>query len=276
MEKRWLNKDIIFKQVDDDYYLEDDFEMMVQRNLNNLFYSKNNSNLIVKQFKKKFYSKTNNQGVMADLIAFDSNYKAWWVIEVELIGHSFDRHVFPQMEKLIDIDYRDYEEVITDAVSKEYKELDKSKFGELIKRRTPQVITVANKFDSHWSGELRALGVDLIGMQPYQSEGSKNSFFCTGRQLSIDEEKRSQVRWDRFVGAYKVSDKNLFDIDYSQSEPFEVRIYINDNQYDAQITATIDSVYLFIRGLDVPISNDLQKGAHTIIVKGDSINIKII
>ena len=226
--------------------------------------------------KNKFDSKTNNQGVMADLIAFDSNYKAWWVIEVELIGHSFDRHVFPQMEKLIDIDYRDYEEVITDAVSKEYKELDKSKFGELIKRRTPQVITVANKFDSHWSGELRALGVDLIGMQPYQSEGSKNSFFCTGRQLSIDEEKRSQVRWDRFVGAYKVSDKNLFDIDYSQSEPFEVRIYINDNQYDAQITATIDSVYLFIRGLDVPISNDLQKGAHTIIVKGDSINIKII
>ena len=176
MEKRWLNKDIIFKQVDDDYYLEDDFEMMVQRNLNNLFYSKNNSNLIVKQFKKKFYSKTNNQGVMADLIAFDSNYKAWWVIEVELIGHSFDRHVFPQMEKLIDIDYRDYEEVITDAVSKEYKELDKSKFGELIKRRTHQVITVANKFYSHWSGELRALGVDLIGMQPYQSEGSKNSF----------------------------------------------------------------------------------------------------
>ena len=75
---------------------------------------------------------------------------------------------------------------------------------------------------------------------------------------------------------YNVSEKNLFDIDYSQSEPFEVRIYINDNQYDAQITATIDSVYLFIRGLDVPISNDLQKGAHTIIVKGDSINIKII
>ena len=228
MKKRWINKDTVFEQVDDDYYLEYDFERMVENNLHHLFFREDDSHLIVKEYKKRFHSVHKDEGVHADLIAFDSNFKAWWIIEVELIKHTFYGHVYEQMEKLIDVDYQSYIDVITNEVYEKFNKLDEDKFRNLIKKTRPQIITVVNRFDSNWSSDLKALGVDLISMQPYQSQGSKNSFFCTGRSLSIDEEKKSQIRWIKDIGAYRLSNRGSLSMETSYLDNAEMKVYYND------------------------------------------------
>jgi len=118
-----------------------------------------------------------------DLALIANDYSHWFVIEVELVSHSLDRHVIPQVRT-----FR-YGEPLPDCISilaREMK-LAVAQVETFLKVVPRSVAVVANRRHREWEVALRALGVQLLTVAAYRSPGGVEALEIDG-QLEVLQE----------------------------------------------------------------------------------------
>jgi hypothetical protein len=216
-------QDIFFELPKSDY-TEQDYEDTVKRILPKYYKKEFENNLKVLLFKKRLYSPIGN--VEADLIAFNDDYSAWWVIEVELIKHSFERHVYPQMDKLAVVDYSEDAQLISEYCKTQFKKLDDDKFIELVKMIPPRLMVVVDRFSSDWKGALKSLNVEMMTIIPHINERNKYVYYIGGDSMKDSNYPSSSVRFDKSLKILEVKDLRIFEKKRLNEERFNIEIEI--------------------------------------------------
>ena len=103
------------------------------------------------------------------LVAFDFSH--WFIIEVELLAHSFERHVMPQVRA-----FR-YGEPKQDGIRQlsEQLEISSSSAETLILHVPRSVAVVVNKWDAVWETSLRSHGIQLLAVTTFRSDIGVNA-----------------------------------------------------------------------------------------------------
>jgi len=132
-----------------------------------------------------------------DLALVACDFSHWFIIEVELIAHSFNRHVLPQVKA-----FR-YGDPLPDCSSQLSRMLDIGRaHAETIIQCVPRsVVVVANSRDHSWQLQLRAHDVQLLTVSMlYNSAGDE--------ALELDGEL-SVFRESLGFGTYFATDRSL-------------------------------------------------------------------
>ena len=125
----------------------------------------------------------------ADLALVQSNYLAWWVVEVELTSHSLQGHVLPQVETLADAAYGRRE---ADYLASQSERLDRRKIRDMILGEQPRVLVIANSRKEGWEEPLRRLGARLGVFQLFRSDRGIHLVLTAGYWPTADRETRSR------------------------------------------------------------------------------------
>lgn len=132
-----------------------------------------------------------------DLALIARNYSHWYVIEVELASHSFERHVLPQVRAF------QYGSPLPDAASQLSSQLGVSRpqAETLINHIPRNVAVIANKRLSQWEQTLRSHGIQLLTVSAFRSS--------TGTEaLELDGELEAPLENLGF-GTYSSTDRSL-------------------------------------------------------------------
>lgn len=125
----------------------------------------------------------------ADLALVQSNYLAWWVVEVELTSHSLKGHVLPQVETLADAAYGRRE---ADYLASKSERLDRVKLRDMVLGEQPRVLVIANSRKEGWEEPLRRLGARLAFFQLFRSDRGRQLALTNGYWPTAGRETRSR------------------------------------------------------------------------------------
>jgi hypothetical protein len=132
-----------------------------------------------------------------DLALVANDYSHWYVIEVELVSHSFDRHVLPQVRALR------YGTPEPDCISILARELRVApeQARTLIDLVPRSVAVIANRRDHHWEVALSALTTQLLTVSVFRS-GTKEEAIELDGALEV-------VAASVGFGIYSATDRSL-------------------------------------------------------------------
>jgi len=132
-----------------------------------------------------------------DLALFASDFSHWFVIEVELVSHSFERHVLPQVRA-----FR-YGEPLDDCVNQIAKALGVTPRQAItLVRHVPRnVAVVANKREATWEIALRSHSVQLLAVSVFSSQSGPSALELEG-DLEVFQESLG-------FGQYSATDRSL-------------------------------------------------------------------
>lgn len=136
--------------------LESDYEQSIRRHAAHLF-----PGYVCVPFKA-IVEAEGGQRVKADLALVDHHYRRWTVVEVELDTHSLNRHVEPQMRKLVSGSYTDEH---ARAMAREAPELDEARLLHLVRSAVPDFMVIVPSELPSWRATLGNLGVSLATVQ---------------------------------------------------------------------------------------------------------------
>jgi hypothetical protein len=129
------------------------------------------------------------------LIASDNSH--WFVIEVELVTHSFNQHVLPQVRALR---YGEPQEDCVNILSRELN-IDVGEARTLVRLVPRQVAVVANKYNPEWEQKLSVLDVQLLSVSAFNSRSGMAALEVEG-VLEVFEESVG-------FGRYSATDRSL-------------------------------------------------------------------
>jgi hypothetical protein len=132
-----------------------------------------------------------------DLALVAKDFSHWFVIEVELVSHSFEGHVLPQVRAFV---YGDYQPECATVLSRELSvpiEIAKT----LLEYVPRSVAVIANRHDSHWRVALGAHGVQLLTVSTFESSAGIRAFEIEGTLEVLKE----SLGW----GQYSATDRSL-------------------------------------------------------------------
>lgn len=129
------------------------------------------------------------------LVARDLSH--WFVIEVELVSHSFDGHVLPQVRT-----FR-YGEPQLDCISVLAKELkmDRSQIATFLMTVPRTVAVIANKRHRDWEVVLRSHDIQLLAVSAFNSPSGLQAVEVDGRLIANQEHVG--------FGVYVATDRSL-------------------------------------------------------------------
>lgn len=132
-----------------------------------------------------------------DLALFASDFSHWFVIEVELVSHSFERHVLPQVRA-----FR-YGEPLDDCVKQIANALEVAPAQAItLVRHVPRnVAVVANKREAAWEIALRSHSIQLLAVSAFSSHAGPNALELEG-DLEVFQESLG-------FGQYSATDRSL-------------------------------------------------------------------
>lgn len=132
-----------------------------------------------------------------DLALVARNYSHWFVVEVELVSHSFDRHVLPQVRAF------QYGVPLSDAAAQLAKELSisRSHAATLISHVPRNVAVVANQRRASWETSLRAHTIQLLTVSAFRSPSGTEA-------LELDGDLEAPLESLGF-GTYLATDRSL-------------------------------------------------------------------
>ena len=125
----------------------------------------------------------------ADLALVQSNYLAWWVVEVELATHSLSGHVLPQVRTLAEATYG---RRVADYLATKADCLDRTKLRDMIRGEQPRVLVIANSRCEDWERPLKRYGARLAFFQLFRSQRGIYLVVTDGYWPSADQESRSR------------------------------------------------------------------------------------
>lgn len=112
----------------------------------------------------------------ADLALVAGDLSHWFVIEVELLTHSFDGHVLPQVHAFR---YGDLALSCASVFAKALS-IEVQVARTLVDRVPREIAVISNGFNDHWSTCLRAIGVQYLSVLPYKSATQAHGYEIQG------------------------------------------------------------------------------------------------
>jgi hypothetical protein len=112
-----------------------------------------------------------------DLALIDSSYRYWWVIEVELVGHSLHGHVIPQIRTFVEGIYGEPHLV---ALLKQSTDLDPKKLHAMMLGEPPAVVVISNRLDRRWQDSLSKWGASFVALNVFRSDKNRDIFVLDG------------------------------------------------------------------------------------------------
>jgi hypothetical protein len=103
----------------------------------------------------------------ADLALIDRGYRAWWVIEVELVTHSLQGHVLPQVRRLATAEYG---QNAVACLTVGNTDLNPARLSDMVKGAQPTVLVVANGPCPEWIVPLAAFDAHVAIVEVYRSD----------------------------------------------------------------------------------------------------------
>ena len=177
---RLFHKQTEYKQQSPDAMYESDYEKLVYQLSPELF-----PNFLMVEFKSIVCNET--ESAKADFALIHKQYKAWWVVEVEMADHSLERHVIPQIQVLLTARYGS--ETINSLVAT-HGSLDRSRLTSMVKNQQPRILVIVNKNIASWNLRLEKMGVEIMSLEVYISQYNQYIFKVDG---GLPPEKREVI-----------------------------------------------------------------------------------
>lgn len=112
-----------------------------------------------------------------DLALIESNYRKWWVVEIELSHHSLSAHVLPQVRSLSNANYG---ADIAQYLSQQSSSLDSASVEVMLKGSQPKVLVVVNENVPEWVRVLSPYGALLAVVEVFRSDRNRYVFRLNG------------------------------------------------------------------------------------------------
>ena len=178
---RILHEDDWFEEIGSHGHYEYEFETILEQEAERLF-----RNYHFVPFKLSVYSDTDHDTRVPDFALIDRNYGVWWVVEVELAHHSFERHVLPQVRTLSRATYGARE---AQYLCHQEPSLDRASVMEMFKGRPPRVLVIVNGPVDRWSHLLSVFEADVLICQVYRSASNNYLLRLMGDYPTVKENR---------------------------------------------------------------------------------------
>jgi len=139
----------------------------------------------------------NGQCHRPDLALVAADCSHWFVIEVELVSHSLEDHVLPQVRAF------HYGEPRNDCVSSLARDLriEASRAQTLLKHVPRAVVVIANRWGENWRPILRSHSVQMLVVTRFQTSNGVRAVEVDGA-LQVTAENLG-------IGRYSVADRSM-------------------------------------------------------------------
>ncbi|MEX1041416.1 MAG: hypothetical protein WDZ51_12335 [Pirellulaceae bacterium] len=148
----------VFKMEDPDNPVEAEFTCTVVRALTCLF-----PGYRCIEFTGIF--NYDDRGYRPDLALVAKDFSHWFIIEVELLSHSFDLHVLPQV---IGFNYGNPRRECAEILSRSL-EIPPDQARTFIEFVPRSVVVVANKYNSDWKVKLNTHGIQFLSVSSFRA-----------------------------------------------------------------------------------------------------------
>jgi hypothetical protein len=165
------HQDNIFQLVDPTQFVEIDFEAEVVKALTCLL-----PDYLCGVFSGAFILE--NERHMADLALIHKSFSHWFVVEVELAGHSFDHHVLPQIRCFR---YGEPESSCVTSLVRAFAGMTREQAEQLLRYVPRYVAVVCNLPDPAWTKALHALDVQHLTVSVYRNRNGRSAHEVDGR-----------------------------------------------------------------------------------------------
>jgi hypothetical protein len=149
----------IYQSVDPTQYLEVDFEAEVIKALSCLL-----PDYFCGVFAGAFTLEDERR--VADLALIHKSFSHWFVVEVELAGHSFERHVLPQIRCFR---YGEPHSSCVTSLTRGFKGMSREQAESLLHYVPRQVVVVGNIPDPEWTKALHAVDVQHLTVTVFRN-----------------------------------------------------------------------------------------------------------
>lgn len=153
--------------ISDDATFEVEFEALIVQNAGLL-----RPDAIILPFKETIFA-DDLAPRRADLVLIDTSYRFWWVIEVELVGHSLENHVLPQVRTFVE---GRYGEPHISALLKAEPLLDSDRLRAMVRSNHPEIVVISNRHDIRWEAALKNEGVSFCVINIFRSDTNRDIF----------------------------------------------------------------------------------------------------
>jgi hypothetical protein len=151
-----------------------------------------------------------------DLALVAKDYSHWFVIEVELTSHSFERHVVPQIRAF---QYGNPEEDCVSILSKRLGHTTQQILTFL--RYVPRnVAVIANKHNSEWELALRHLSVQFLSISAFHSAAGTKAIQMHGHLQVLKEHLG--------FGKFSATDRAIYFTQYIRLPEGEIQMIDED------------------------------------------------
>lgn len=187
------HEDNIFHLVDPTQFVEGDFEAEVVKALTCL-----QPDYLCGVFAGAFVLEGERR--MADLALIHKSLSHWFVIEVELAGHSFEQHVLPQVRCFR---YGEPESSCTTSLVRAFKNL-KHEQAEALLRYVPRYVAVVGNLPNHaWTTALHAVDVQHLTVSVYRDRNGRSAHEVEG-QLVVRSESLGFARYSAIDNCLRI------------------------------------------------------------------------
>ena len=166
-----------FNRLAADALSEAEFERLVEQEAGHLFpahFTVRFRSTVVSEFG------TNR----ADFALVHRDYKEWWVVEVELAGHSLEQHVVPQVVGLAQAGYGAAD---ARSLSSQDDRLSTDRLLTMMRGAQPRVLVIVNEEREGWRTVLTAIGAYMMVAEVYRSTRDSYALLVHGSIPSVDD-----------------------------------------------------------------------------------------
>jgi hypothetical protein len=169
--------DNIFQLIDPTAFLEGDFEAEVVKALTCLY-----PEFWCGVFAGTFLLEGERRS--ADLALMHKSLSHWFVVEVELAGHSLEGHVLPQVRCFR---YGEPEDTCITSLTRAFSGITSEQAVSILRYVPRYVAVVSNLSDAEWTRSLRALDVQHLTVSVYRDRNSRSAHEVEGRLVARTE-----------------------------------------------------------------------------------------
>lgn len=152
---------------------------------------------------------------VADLALIHKSFTHWFVIEVELISHSLDKHVLPQIRCFR---FGEASESCITSFCNGFAGLDRNRAESLLRFVPRSIAVVVNRYEREWELSLKALDTQLITLSIFRERSGRTAHEIQGflhvvreslgfaQYSSIDRSFRLPISSDIPRGSIQIED----------------------------------------------------------------------
>lgn len=236
----------LFRVTDPDAPTEAEFELAVAKILSCVY-----PNYRCVLFGGTFVH--NQRGFRPDLALVARDFSHWFIIEVELVSHSFEDHVLPQVRAF------HYGEPMPDCCTALARQLEIStQQAETLLTFVPRTVAVvANRHDRDWEVALAAHGIQMLSVSVFRTTSGTEAVEVEGRLEVVAE--------NLGFGTYSATDRSLRFAKGTRLTAGEVQIYDLSGAPGIWVVVPSPEAIWVTKSVGAP---DIPDGKHVRLIRG--------